>query len=59
MKREPCRPFRRAVRLAALALAALAAGCSFVEDEFTWLDRAAPSTQVPPGAPPSGVAGNG
>lgn len=29
-------------------------GCTFLQDEFTWLDRAAPGTSKAPDAAPSG-----
>ena len=35
----------------------LAGGCRFLADEFTWLDRAAPGTEVPPDAPVTGADG--
>ena len=44
---------RRTLRLLLLAVALPCGGCNFFEDEFTWLDRRAPSTLVAPDAPPS------
>jgi len=53
--RMTARPARGLVRLLVLALALPCGGCSIFEDEFTWLDRAAPSTQKAPDAAPSGI----
>lgn len=52
----PSRPVRRhhlAVRALLVALSLPAAGCSFLADEFTWLNRRAPSTLAAPDAPQS------
>ena len=48
-----CKPWR--VRLLVLTVALPCGGCSIFEDEFTWLDRAAPSTMKAPDAAPSGL----
>ncbi len=45
----------RALAAVLLATALLCGGCSALADEFSWLDRAAPSTADPPDAPPSGL----
>jgi hypothetical protein len=43
---------RRLGRAFAIALlASLAAGCSFLADEFSWLDRTPPGASVAPDAP--------
>jgi hypothetical protein len=56
MTREsPARRRRWTLRLLLLAVALPSAGCSFFEDEFTWLDRRAPVTLKAPDAPPSGT----
>ena len=45
------RSFRSRVRNAlVLGLCALAGGCSFLADEFSWFDRPAPSSLVVPDA---------
>ena len=44
--------FRRLGRTLAVAfLALLVAGCSFLADEFSWLDRTPPGAAVAPDAP--------
>lgn len=50
-------PSGRRGRLLVLVLPLLASlsGCSFLANEFGWFDRPAPSAQVAPDAPPSGV----
>lgn len=50
---RPVRSRRSAVRALLVALLLPAAGCSFLEDELTWLNRRAPSTVVVPDAPQS------
>ena len=53
----PRRVARRTVRLLSVLLAALGAGsCSFLADEFTWLDRAGPVADPAATAAPSGTA---
>ena len=49
---------RRRLLAACLCLcaAAVTGGCRFLADEFTWLDRAAPTSTVAPDAPVSGLA---
>lgn len=37
----------RVLRPFACCLLALAGGCSFIADEFVWIDRAAPSALAP------------
>lgn len=54
----PCARSRRVRWVLLLTLCVIAmscGGCSFLEDEFTWLDRAAPSTSEAPDAAPSGL----
>jgi hypothetical protein len=47
------RPIRRLGTLWLLVLALPVGGCSFLQDEFTSFDRAAPSTAKAPDAPVS------
>ena len=46
---------RWTLRLLLLAVGLPCGGCNFLEDEFTWLDRRAPSTARAPDAAPSGT----
>jgi len=50
-------PLRRRVAACLLlfAVASSAAGCRFLADEFTWLDRRAPTACRAPDAPVSGL----
>lgn len=50
---RPLRSRRRAVRALLVVLLLPAAGCSFLADELTWLNRRAPSTLAAPDAPQS------
>lgn len=47
---------RRALRLLWLPLWLCTAGCSLLEDEFTWLDRAAPASLRAPDRPLADLA---
>lgn len=53
MRRGRPLAFRPAILRAAvmLALALGCAGCNLLANEFTWIDRAAPSTERAPDAP--------
>lgn len=52
--RSSCSRRRWAAVALLLGLFLPCSGCTFLQDEFTWLDRAAPGTSKVPDAAPSG-----
>lgn len=50
-----CTPWRPVLVCLGLCACLATTGCRFLADEFTWLDRAAPSALAVPDAPVSGL----
>lgn len=56
MKRAPASPRDRLAVWICLCVLLAAPSCRLIADEFSWLDRAAPTATVVPDAPVPGLA---